>query len=145
MNWGNKILITFLVFGSGMGFLVYKAVSTNYELVEKDYYKNELHYQQVIDATNRVNELKSPVKINQTADGILLQLPEEMKNNTITGKVWFYCEYDKNKDKKIELNVNANAEQIFTPQTVSKGTYTVKISWDKEGQQYYSENKLTVL
>jgi len=145
MNWGNKILITFLVFGSGMGFLVYKAVSTNYELVEKDYYKNELHYQQVIDATNRVNELKSPVKINQTADGILLQLPEEMKNNTITGKVWFYCEYDKNKDKKIELNVNANAEQIFTPETVSKGTYMVKISWDKEGQQYYSENKLTVL
>ena len=41
MNWGNKLLVTFVVFGAGMIFLVYRAVKTNYELVEKDYYKND--------------------------------------------------------------------------------------------------------
>jgi len=145
MNWGNKILVTFIVFGAGMGFLVYKAISTNYELVEKDYYKNELTYQQVIDATNRVNKLKSSVKITQTKEGILLQLPDEMKNKNITGNLWFYCEYDKNKDKKIVMNVNTDAKQLFPAEIVTKGNYTVKISWDKEGQQYYSENMLIVL
>ena len=42
MNWGNRLVIVFLVFGAGMGFLVYRSIKTNYELVETDYYKHEL-------------------------------------------------------------------------------------------------------
>ena len=54
MNWGNKLLITFLVFGAGISFLVYRSMHTNFELVEKDYYKSELRYQEIIDGTNHV-------------------------------------------------------------------------------------------
>jgi len=104
MNWGNKLLVTFVVFGAGMIFLVYRAVKTNYELVEKDYYKNELGYQQVIDGVNRVNALSTSVKIQSVAEGILLQLPEEMKNKNITGSILFYCAYDEQKDKKQNCN-----------------------------------------
>ena len=103
MNWGNKLLLTFIVFGAGMGYLVYRSVSTNYELVEKDYYKQELRYQQVIDGTNRVNQLSSAVKIEQTDAGIILELPQEMKEKDISGDVLFYCAYDKKKDKKFSL------------------------------------------
>jgi hypothetical protein len=145
MNWGNRLLLTFIVFGAGMFYLVYRSVSTNYELVDKDYYKEELHYQQVIDGTNRVNQLSSPVKIKQTDSGITLELPQEMKNKDISGDILFYCAYDKKKDKKFSLQPGSDGVQVFQPTAISPGNYTVKINWSNEGKSYFSEKNLTVL
>jgi FixH len=145
MNWGNKLLLTFLVFGAGMAYLVYRSVNTNYELVEKDYYKSEIRYQEVIDATGRVNQLSSPVTIGQSDAGIVLQLPAEMKNRDITGDILFYCAYDEKKDKRFSLEPDAEAKQLFQSSAVLPGNYTVKISWATEGKNYFTEKRLTVL
>lgn len=145
MNWGNKLLCTFLVFGAGIGFLVYRSVNTRFELVEKDYYKSELRYQQVIDGTNRANQLSRPVMLAQTEQGITLQLPPEMKNRKLTGDVWFYCAYDEKKDKKFVLEPGPDGVQVFAPASLQPGDYTVKISWVDAGANYFSENRLTVM
>jgi hypothetical protein len=145
MNWGNKLLLTFNVFGTGMLYLVYRSVHTNYELVEKDYYKTELRYQQVIDGTNRVNQLSSAVTLEQNSDGIVLQLPQEMKKQSVSGDIWFYCAYDEKKDKKFALQVNADGIQQFQSAAILPGNYIVKINWISEGKNYFSEKKLTVL
>ncbi len=145
MNWGNKLLLTFIVFGAGMTYLVYRSLSTNYELVEKDYYNQELRYQQVIDGTNRANQLSSSVKIEQTDSGISLELPHEMKNKEISGEILFYCAYDQRKDKKFPLETGSNGVQVFEPTSISPGNYIVKINWSNEGKNYFSEKKLTVL
>ncbi len=145
MNWGNKLLLTFIAFGAGMTYLVYRSVSTNYELVEKDYYKSELRYQEVIDGTNRVNQLSSAVKIEQTDAGITLELPQEMKEKDISGDVLFYCAYDQKKDKKLLLQPGTNGIQVFHPTVISPGSYTVKINWSSGGKNYFAEKSLTVL
>lgn len=143
MNWGNKLLVTFLVFGAGMTFLVYRSVKTNYELVDKEYYKNELVYQQVIDGSNRANAL-SAVTLQQDKQGITLQLPAELKNKKISGTIHFYCAYDENKDKIVELNPSAEGTQVFSNTSLQTGEYTVKISWTADGVNYYTEKKLAV-
>ncbi len=145
MNWGNKLLFTFIVFAAGMFYLVYRSMHTNYELVEKDYYKNELRYQQVIDGTNRVNQLRSAVKLEQTANGITLELPQEMKHKIVSGDIWFYCAYDEKRDKRFSLQVNPEGIQVFRSPAVLPGNYIVKINWSNEGENYFSEKKLTVL
>jgi len=145
MNWGNKLLVTFAVFGLGMGYLVYRSMNTNFELVEKDYYKSELRYQQVIDASNRTNELSTSVTLVQSENGITLKLPDEMKNKNISGEILFYCAYDKKKDKKFPLQVNEQAQQFFPLMSVTPGNYTVKISWTNDGKTYYSEKSMTIL
>ena len=145
MNWGNKLLLAFIVFGAGMFYLVYRSVSTNYELVEKDYYKQELRYQQVIDGANRVNQLNSSVKIQQTASGIMLELPEEMKNKEVTGNILFYCAYDQKKDKSFSLQPGVDGIQLFKLSEIDPGNYTVKINWIQNEKNYFSEKTLTVL
>jgi hypothetical protein len=140
MNWGNKLLITFLVFGSGMAYLVYRSMHTNFELVEKDYYKSEL----MIDASNRVKELGAPVNLQNTSEGILFQLPGEMTGKRIEGDLWFYCSYNSAMDKKIKLTLNEDLSQLIPAGTVSAGTYTVKINWAAEDKNYYAEKSLTV-
>ncbi|NOT50198.1 MAG: hypothetical protein HOP10_02865 [Chitinophagaceae bacterium] len=145
MNWGNKLLLAFLVFGGGMIYLVVRSVKTNYELVEKDYYKSEIAYQQVIDGTNRANQLNSSVRLEQTATGILLSLPDEMRNEVISGNVWFYCSYDAKKDRKFSLGPDKEGKQLFSPVDIPAGNYTVKISWNKGGKNYFTEKMLTIV
>ena len=113
MNWGYKLMWTFIVFAVMMLYLVFRSFQTNFELVEKDYYKNELIYQQVIDGTGRANALSEAPQIEQAGKNIILQMPEEMKTKKIEGSVWFYCAYDSGKDKKFDLARGSAEEAIL--------------------------------
>ncbi len=144
MNWGNKLLITFILFGTGMTFLVVRSLRTQYELVEKDYYKQELRYQDVIDGSRSANALLSPVKLEQTPEGIILEMPDEMKNKTVTGNIWFYCAYDADRDRKFSLQSAAGGMQVIPQQSVAPGDYTVKLGWSESGKKYYTEKKITI-
>ena len=101
INFGHKLLLAFLLFGILMFYLVYQSLHTNFELVSKDYYQDELVYQQVIDATKNTNDLSSKASITQKGDEIHLQLPSEMVNQSISGQVYFYCASDSKKDRTI--------------------------------------------
>jgi hypothetical protein len=142
MNWGYKLFFTFIVFAALMSYLVYRAVNTDFQLVEKEYYKSELRYQEVIDGTNRVNNLLSPVTLVSNKETITLQLPDEMRNRKVEGVIWFYCAYDAAKDKRLVLNPDASGRQQIAATEFLPGTYTAKIQWQHEGKQYYSEKSL---
>lgn len=145
MNWGNRLLLVFIVFGVGMCYLVYRSMSTNYEMVESDYYKQELRYQQVIDAHQKANALSSAVKATADAGEIKLQFPDEMKNKVLSGEVHFYCGYDSQKDRHISLKTDSTGEQLIPAGKIAPGTYTLKIKWNAESVDYYSEIPLSVL
>jgi len=144
MNWGYKLFFTFIVFAILMSWLVYRAIHTDFQLVEKEYYKSELRYQEVIDGTNRVNALASPVSLTLENETIILQLPNEMKNLLLEGTIWFYCAYDGAKDKRLELMPDATGQQQIASAALQPGTYTAKIQWKQAGKDYYSERKLTL-
>jgi hypothetical protein len=144
MSWGNKLLITFLVFGSGMIYLVYRCMHTKFELVEKDYYKNELAYQEVIDAAHRTGRLSTAVKLTITTDQFQLQLPVEMNGRLPEGEIWFYCAYDSRKDKRVPLQVNSDGLQQLPPALLSAGHYLAKIRWNVGQEHYYQEIPVTI-
>ena len=75
MNWGYKLMFVFIVFAGLMGTLVYKSMNTKYELVTKDYYKDELKYQDRIDAKNESSKL-SDISILQDKDSIVINFPK---------------------------------------------------------------------
>ncbi len=144
MNWGNRLLITFIVFGAGISYLVYRSMHVNFELVEKDYYKSELRYQDVIDGSNRANALSSAVKLEQTEGGVLLQMPGEMKNDVVSGTILFYCAYDGNKDRKFTLRTNSEGLQLIEKGQIKPGNYIAKIAWGASDKNYYSEKVITI-
>jgi len=145
MNWGNRLVLVFLVFGAGMGYLVYRSMNTDYELVESDYYKQELRYQNVIDEHNSATALSTAVNIEKKEGALLIQFPEEMKNKSLTGELYFYCAYDSKKDKRVTLQSDSKGVQTIPPGTILPGSYTVKIKWSNGDKSYYSEQNLSVL
>ncbi|MBO9201899.1 MULTISPECIES: FixH family protein [Niastella] len=144
LNWGHKLIGVFLIFVGSMSYLVYRCMNTNYDLVSKDYYKEELSYQQVIDGESRANQLGKKLSITQTGETVVLQLPNEMKNTAVKGTVWFYYAPNAARDRKIELAVNAAGEQSINSNFFQPGKYIVKVKWESSGKQYYAEEYLTI-
>jgi len=144
LNWGHKVTIGFLAFAGMIIYLVVQSMHTHYDLVSKEYYKEELQYQQVIDGASRANQLSSHATITQTNDQLLVQLPKEMQQKTITGSLLFYSANDAQKDKKITLQVNDNGIQTIDSRSFTPGRYTAKISWQSNGEQYYAEVPVTI-
>jgi len=145
MNWGHKVLIVFLVFAGGMSYLVYRSMHVNYELVSKDYYKDELHYQDVIDASKRADALNSKIDISQTDQGIRVQLPAEMKGGDVSGNIWFYCAADETKDRHVVIKLDEQAAQVISKHKFLPGSYIVKVDWQRNNLQFHTEEPLTIV
>lgn len=144
LNWGHKLILVFLAFAGFMGFLAYRSFNTNYDLVSKEYYKDELAYQNIIDGTNRADSLSEKATLKQQGKDILLTLPAEMKSTSITGNILFYCPADARRDKKVDLNITNDAKQLINGKDFIPGVYTAKISWNANGKFYYSEQTFLI-
>ena len=143
-NWGHKLTLGFIAFAGMIIYMVVQSMNTRYELVSNEYYKDELQYQQVIDGTSRANQLSSKASVTQQNDELVIQLPPEMQQKTITGSLWFYNATDSKKDKKMALQVNDHAAQAIDSRQFLPGNYTAKISWASNNETYYSEVPVTI-
>jgi hypothetical protein len=143
MSWGNKLIIVFVVFAALMATLVYKATQTKFELVSKDYYQEELRYQDKIDGAGNA-ALEAPLIVRLKDGSVFLEFPELQKKSNITGEAWFYCSVDASKDNRIALNVNTLGIQQIDVKTFRKGNYVVKISYEANGKKYYSAHPLRI-
>ncbi len=143
-NWGTKLMLVFGLFIAAMAGLVVMSMRQKIQMVAKDYYKEELKYQQVINATVLANQLSTTVEIIKQDDFIILQLPAEMKGELIKGTILFYYPADAAKDRELPLQINNNAQQLIPLSLFLPGKYTVKIDWIHKDKQYYSEQVLSL-
>lgn len=144
LNWGHKLTIVFIAFAAFIFFLIYKTTQSHFDLVSKDYYKDELAYQQVIDGTNLANKLSSGIQVQQQNDQISIQFPQEMKQKKAEGTIFFYCSADSGKDKKINIQLSEEAVQIIPAKDILPGKYILKINWKTDNQNYYNEQPVTI-
>ena len=145
MHWGHKLTLVFIVFAGWMGYLAYRASHVNIDLVQDDYYKTELKYQEVIDANKRSTELSSPVLLSENSKYVNIQFPREMKNTDVNGTAWFYCASDAGKDRQISIKVSPDALQQIDVKNFKPGSYVVKLSWSSNSKSYYAEEPFTIL
>jgi hypothetical protein len=143
MSWGNKLIVVFIVFAALMATLVYKATQTKFELVSKDYYQDELRYQDKIDGAANA-ALEAPLLVGLKDGSVILEFPALQKNSNITGEAWFYCSVDASKDKRIALDVNTFGIQQIDAKRFRKGNYVVKISYEANRKKYYSAHPLRI-
>src|SRR5690348_3477734 len=106
MTWGNKLVLVFVAFAALMSTLVYKCMNQKFELVSKDYYNDELRYQDKIDGMNNANKLSTVALVQSTNDDVQITLPKELNGLAATGSVWFYCPTSAVNDRKLTLQVN---------------------------------------
>ena len=141
IHWGYKIMIVYLFFVVGMVVLVIKSTMQKFELVQPDYYADELKYQTVIDASQRAKNFQVELNVQKQTGKLNIMLPKEFSNKRVTGKAHLYYAADIQKDivKKFETNNGTFTIETFS---TTKGNYTLKLEVMKEGVSYYYEQKI---
>lgn len=144
LNWGHKLTLAFCTFVVFMFVMVYKSMKTDFQLVTKEYYKDELAYQQVIDGTNRANNLSGALEVTQAHNELIIQLPMEMKGKAISGNIWLYCSSDDKKDRRLDLTVDENGRQTVSTKNILPANYLLKVTWKANELNYYNEQHITL-
>jgi hypothetical protein len=141
LSWGYKIAFVYISFVAFMGILVFKASNQKFDLVTKDYYEQELEYQQVIDQAANTSRLSSPVSVEKKEGKLKVKFPDEMKDKKKYVDFYLYHAADAKRDFRKTIQVNENEWTQALPGAMS-GMYELKLSWEAEGIKYYFEQKL---
>lgn len=140
-NWGYKILVVYGLFVLGILFLVFKSNQQQFDLVQKDYYADELKYQDVIDASQKAKDFGGELIVVKKGGYLNVVLPVGFKNKAVKGVAHLYYAADEKKDitKKFETS---NGEFSMELLTIMSGAYALKLNIVLNGEQYYYEQKI---
>ncbi|MCE3259129.1 MAG: hypothetical protein K0S12_770 [Bacteroidetes bacterium] len=139
MSWGYRITFLYLGFVGIIITLVTISSQNKEELVAKDYYAQELLYQNKLNAINNEKQLDKSITHEVTDASIILTSPFEKSKGTIQ----FFCPSDSKKDKSFPMNFSDGVQSI--PKTnLAKGIYKLQISWEANNKNYFKEEIITL-
>ena len=137
-TWGHGVV---LALGSFIAFilfmiLVFPSGQQNADLVTDDYYKEELNYQEVIDAKRNAEMLKEIPQYQQIPIGIKISFPATISPDSSKVHFDMYRTNDSNLDVKKDLALNPDKSFTIPKEVLSKGSYTLKVKWQQNKKPY---------
>jgi nitrogen fixation protein FixH len=139
---GNILLVGFGMMIVMMSALVYMSMKQDIHMVSKDYYEQELVYQQKINAMAHTHAYDKQFSITENTDTILIKVPESLSKDLNKGSIYFYCPADEKMDKQEVLAANANGVYSFPRNALLGKKYIAKISMSVNDVEYYKELKM---
>ena len=145
INWGTGIVLAFVAF---ISFILYFVVrmsmddSANHDLVTDDYYKQELAYQNEIDASNSASKMNAKLKIKKSVDGLTVVFPEQFDPKKIKGLVSLYRPSNKHLDIDFPISLS-NTHLLIPDNSLVGGRWDITVKWTYEGKTFLHKEKLT--
>jgi len=144
INWGTGIVIGLILF---MGFILVMVfmMSTekkyNYDLVTEEYYKEELKFQEEIDAENNTFLLSEKVKLVRKPEGLILVFPKEIEENKILGTVFLYRPSNKRLDFEIPLELT-KSELLIPKDQLLDGRWNIIVRWRSNDMDFLFKEEI---
>lgn len=144
MSWGIKIALLYSGFVLMIVGMVTLSMRQKVDLVSKDYYAQELAFQDKIDKQVETRKLASPLRWESSGDSLRLVFPEELAGNTTHGQIVFFRPSDATMDVKVNIEADTARYRKFHTGKLKSGLYHLQISWEANGRKYYNEGRLNV-
>lgn len=145
LNWGTGIFIGFLAF---ISFIMYFVITMStdkkyaHDLVTEEYYKQELGYQNEIDAQKNGIKSDRRIKIKKVAGGLQLEFPEVLSVSEITGKVFLYRPSNKQLDFNIPV-VLSNTHLLIPDKRLLDGRWNITVDWKYKNTSYLHKEQIS--
>ena len=122
------------------------AVHQNMDLVSRDYYKDEILYQQQIDSLKRTHQLGRQVSAiyNRESREIAVTLPIAHSLQKASGTINLYRPSDANLDYTVPLRLEPNATQKIRTTDLRSGLWRIRIQWNTAGQDYFFDQPVVI-
>jgi nitrogen fixation protein FixH len=143
--WPYAVVIGLVLF---MGYIVYfviLAMKQDVDLVSKDYYAQEIAYQDQIDRVRRTQAL-GDVMLDYNADAktILLQMPATYREKNLSGIVVLFRPSDDKMDKQFPLQLGRDQSQLIEVANLESGLWKVRVSFSDGEEAYYTEKTIQI-
>ncbi len=112
------------------------------ELVEDNYYKKELNYEDHIQSVKRTDALKEKPKITRDGNNIMIYFPMDFRNKELSGYIIFYKPSDESLDFRFPVKTGYELMQSVSLKNITKGFWIIKLAWKSEGRDYYYEEEV---
>lgn len=143
MNFGSKITVLYLSFVGLILTLVFMCFGQKVELVSKDYYAQELKFQDKIDAINNEKGLSGSINHALSGKKIVLTIDSTLLSNDFEGTINFFRPSDSSKDLKVKMNFKG-LEQIIDGTELIHGAYKMQLTWVSNKKNYFKEEVIFI-
>lgn len=137
MNPGKWIVVVFVLFAAFIGTLVTVCMREDISLVTKDYYTQELAYQDQISRINNAATLTNKPQITVTRD--FIRVTFDSLNFVERGELDLFCPSDSKMDRNFEITMSDDQEFTYALSGLKTGMYRVKLLWSMDGKDFYLE------
>ncbi len=142
--WPLGIFITFGLFFAGMATVVGIASTHREDLVNQNYYEQELKYQEHIDGAGRAQAAGAAITSDAVTGKIIVAVPRAHLAQKLSGTVTFYRANDPTLDREFPLAPQADGTQTFETAKLTAGPWQVRAAWTANGLSYFVEEKVVV-
>lgn len=139
MSWGIRITLLYLSFVVLILSLVFITTRNKEELESKDYYRQELDYQNKINAIKSANELATPIQYEVSGKTISITIPAELQSKDFSGEVYLFRPSDSSKDLNLKFALDANGKANISDSRLLTGVYKMKITVVSNSKKYIKE------
>lgn len=143
-HWGHGVGVLYASFVAFMLFLVYKTSTVDLSLVTKDYYKDEIEYQQRIDKKRNSAALADKLNIQWLHEENKVRVSFPKGITSVSGEILLYRPSDSEQDLKIPIQPNAENFQDVSFASLKKGLWRVKVEWKSGDKEYLDEKPLII-
>lgn len=143
MNFGSKITVLYLSFVALILTLVFMCFGQKVELVSKDYYSQELKFQDKINAINNEKSLNKSILHSINGKEIVLTIDSTLLSRDFNGTIVFFRPSDSSKDVKLKMNFN-DYKQIINGSNLTHGAYKMQLNWACNNINYFKEEVIFI-
>lgn len=144
ISWGIKITVLYGGFVALILCMVTMAMREKVDLVSKDYYEQELKFQDKINKMTRSNELNEPLAWEVKEDVLMLKFPRQFKGQNINGSIYFFRPSDVSLDRTIPIPADTGSVQNISTQELKEGLYKMQINWKANDVEYFNEGIIQI-
>ena len=136
MNIGKWIVVAFVLFAAFITTLVIICVRQDVSLVSKNYYEEELAYQDQIQRINNTDALIQKPAITVVDHAVRIEFnPASRRENVV---LTLFCPADEKMDRRFHITSDEPV-QIFSLDERLRGMYRAKLHWKEDDKEYYWE------
>lgn len=142
-NFGTGIAAVYSIFALSMLTAVIRSTHYDVGLVKKDYYADDLNYQQQFNKIQNEKRSVERLNIGQNTEGsVVLTFPKTQTppNGTIT----FFRPSKVGIDQTLALKTNADNTMIVPTKAMMRGVWKIQIDWTANGTAFYREENITL-
>ncbi len=143
LNWGNSLIIFFLVFFVWVFSFVFFAMRQNNDLVTDDYYQQGAKYTDQININRRSAAYADSLQITTAGNKIEIMLCKSLASSVDSIQVYFFRSSDKAKDIRLGFK-KSESPLMIDKNMLSHGRYLAFISWNDQGEKFMVKKVLDI-